>query len=118
MQYMKYLFLPLFLLTSGCLTQTATMEAFEYPEISPVLMEINSVPQPFDLNGRSPYVLWVNGSRVDLPMEDLAYLVNKIGAKNIRPIEIADIHQGWLFPHFVKLRELDSPQNKRIRIVK
>jgi len=115
---MKYLLLPLLLLTSGCFTQTVLMEAFEDPDTRPVLMEINSVPPPFDLNGRSPYVLWVNGVKTDLPMEDLVYLVNKVGLEDIKPIGIADIHQGWLWPHFVKHREPEVPQNARVRIIK
>ena len=114
---MKYLLLSLVLFTSGCLSQTALMEAFEDPETRPVLMEINSIPPPFNLNGRSPYILWVNGVKADLPMEDLVYLVNKVGVENIKPIEIADIHQGWLWPHFVKRREPEIPQNGRVRII-
>jgi hypothetical protein len=114
---MKYLLLPILLLTSGCLSQTVLMEAFQDSETEPVLMEINSVPPPFDLNGRAPYVLWVNGVKTDLPKEDLEYLVAKVGVENIKPIRIVDIHQGWLWPHFVRRREPETPQDGRIRII-
>ena len=72
---------------SGCVPNT------------PQVIEINSVPPPFDVNGRFPYVVWANGERVDLPREELILLVKKIGKDNIKPSKNKDIHAGWLFPH-------------------
>jgi hypothetical protein len=115
---MKCILLPILLLASGCLSQTATTRVLESIGPGPILMEVNSVPPPFDLNGRLPYVLWVNGVKVDLPRGDLAYLVSKIGAGNIKPIEMQDIHQGWLWPNFVKREEAEASQNGRVRMVR
>ena len=63
-------------------------------------IEINSIPPPFDVNGRRPYAVWVNGQRVEMPKKDIMVLVNKIGKENIKPADTNDIHRGWLFSHF------------------
>lgn len=65
---------------------------------TPMFIEINSKPPPFDLGGATPYVLWVNGERFHLPPSELIYLVNKIGANKINNTNVADIHKGWLYP--------------------
>ena len=62
-------------------------------------IEINSIPPPFDINGRHPYAVWVNGERIDLPKKDILILVNKIGKENIKRADPQDIHRGWLFSH-------------------
>ena len=62
-------------------------------------IEINSVPPPFDIDGRHPYVVWVNGERVNMPKKDIIALVNKIGKENIKRADSKDIHRGWLFSH-------------------
>lgn len=62
-------------------------------------IEINSVPPPFDIDGRYPYVVWVNGERVSMPKKDIVSLVNKIGKENIKRADTGDIHRGWLFSH-------------------
>jgi len=62
-------------------------------------IEINSVPPPFDIDGRHPYVVWVNGERVNMPKKDIIALVNKIGEENIKRADSKDIHRGWLFSH-------------------
>lgn len=64
------------------------------------LMEINSVPQPFDVAGSYPYVLWVNGERFTIPMEQLETIVTQIGKENIPLIDRNDIHKGWLRSFF------------------
>lgn len=68
---------------------------------APLLMEINSVPPPFDVAGNFPYVLWINGQRVPYaPVQELRAVVNKVGEENIKEIDMADIHKGWLSPHY------------------
>ena len=95
---MKYFCALLILLTTGCL-QMKTKKT------QPVLIEINSVPHPFDLAGNNPYVVWMNGKRVKLPKQDLSELVSKVGEENIPEIDSSDIHKGWLFPHFLEKDE-------------
>tara|TARA_Y100000356_G_C11110038_1_gene209112 strand:- start:164 stop:544 length:381 start_codon:yes stop_codon:yes gene_type:complete len=77
-----------------------------YKEVSiepPLLVEINSVPPPFDVKGHIPYVLWINGMHISRPdQKALSAIVNKIGRENIPPINTKDIHKGWLEPRFVK----------------
>ena len=80
----------------------------------PVAIEINSVPFPFDLNGHYPYVVWMNGKRVELPKEDLITLVNKVGKENIPLADTKDIHKGWLSPYFAET-EADTFLNQRSR---
>jgi hypothetical protein len=63
------------------------------------LIEVNSVPFPFDVDGLHPYVVWVNGRRVNMPKHEILDLVKKIGKENIHPSTNKDIHVGWLTPH-------------------
>ena len=66
----------------------------------PVFVEINQVPPPFDLDGHDPYVLWVNGARVRIAKEYLHPIIEHIGKENIKPIDIPNMHDGWIEPHF------------------
>ena len=53
----------------------------------------------------SPYVVWMNGKRVNLPKKDVILLVNQVGEDNIPPADMRDIHRGWLFPYFAEVEE-------------
>jgi len=66
----------------------------------PVFVEINQIPPPFDLAGNDPYIVWVNGARVHLPKEYIEPIIEKIGKENIKPIDIMNLHDGWINPHF------------------
>jgi hypothetical protein len=118
----KYLSIILILIVFGCLQKRSlhkSMEASIAQEVKqkPVLIEVNSVPPPFDLAGNNPYVVWMNGRKVNLPKEDLTELVNKVGEENIPSIDLMDIHKGWLRPHYAKKEEF--PENRgRVRQVK
>jgi len=79
----------LFLLVCGGCVKTKTK-----------VIEINSVPFPFNINGTQPYVIWVNGRRVNMPHKDIKSLVNKIGKDNIKRADLKDIHRGWLYSYF------------------
>ena len=65
-------------------------------------VEINNIPEPFDVAGSRPYVLWINGERIKhIPTEHLKKLV-EIVRSEVAPINTNnDIHAGWLTPHFV-----------------
>tara|TARA_Y100000592_G_C5412532_1_gene288835 strand:+ start:481 stop:903 length:423 start_codon:yes stop_codon:yes gene_type:complete len=68
------------------------------------LMEINSVPPPFDIAGNFPYVLWINGKHIPSPPhKDLNNVIAKVGKSNIPSIDPVDIHKGWIEPHYVKI---------------
>ena len=75
------------------------------------LMEINSVPKPFDVDGSYPYVLWVNGKRFNVPIDDLKEMVAKIGEGNIPSIDNNDIHRGWMRSFFA-VDEADFIESK------
>ena len=64
------------------------------------VIEINSVPFPFNVNGTQPYVVWANGRRVNMPHKDIKSLVNQIGEENIKRADSEDIHRGWLYSYF------------------
>ena len=81
-------FLLFLLFFSGCAQKQAR------------IIEINSVPFPFNINGTQPYVVWINGRRVDMPNKDVMILVSKIGKENIKTAKSKDIHRGWLYSYF------------------
>ena len=68
----------------------------------PVFIEVNKVPPPFDVGGLSPYVVWMNGKRVEPPKADLKRLVDKVGKENIPRADPYDIHKGWLWPYHAR----------------
>ena len=86
---MKLIIVGLCLFLSGCFK----------PPFKQQIIEINSIPPPFNINGRFPYVVWMNGKRVDMPQKDILALIKKIGKENIKPSNNKDIHIGWLIPH-------------------
>jgi hypothetical protein len=74
-----------------------------YAASKPVLIEINSVPHPFDVAGNFPYVLWINGMHVPNPDHKALFaIVNKLGEDRIPTINYEDIHEGWTEPRFVR----------------
>ena len=94
---MKYLYLPLVLILVGCISSNSPTEGDflkregngMYYAHKPMLMEINSVPPPFDIGGNFPYVLWINGKRVPYaPMKELSAVVAKVGEDKIKDIEV------------------------------
>tara|TARA_B100001123_G_scaffold429447_1_gene547970 strand:+ start:1442 stop:1711 length:270 start_codon:yes stop_codon:yes gene_type:complete len=68
-------------------------------ELEKQIIEINSIPPPFDINGNRPYVIWINGQRADLSQKEIKAIVANIGEENITESNSTDIHKGWLFPH-------------------
>ena len=107
--YKNCLTIILALLIFGCLQREMPERHMSTKEVQSIMIEINNVPPPFNLNGNNPYVIWMNGKRVNLPKEDLKELVNKVGAENIPKINKGDIHKGWLYPHTSKkAREIEQ----------
>lgn len=90
-RYFCLLFIFIFL---GC-SKTQSVD----PQEGVDSIEINSIPPPFNINGSRPCVVWVNGTKVDLPKKDLISLINKIGKENMANPSEEDIHKGWLWPH-------------------
>jgi hypothetical protein len=101
---MKYIMITLFFIAGCNHTQKEMHKAEESPQVPPNLpphvIEINSVPHPFNLGGYEPYVVWVNGQRINLTLNQKKDLINIIKAENIKPVSEADLHSGdgWLHP--------------------
>tara|TARA_R100000808_G_scaffold24269_1_gene55501 strand:+ start:23786 stop:24181 length:396 start_codon:yes stop_codon:yes gene_type:complete len=87
-----------------------------YWEDQPVFVEINQVPPPFDLAGHDPYVVWINGARVRVPKEYIHPIIDTVGKENIQPIDIPNMHEGWLQPHFFEQAD-EAIHKGRTRIV-
>ncbi len=113
---MKYLYFCLILITVGCISDYTPDYIPDYTPLEgdineqeedglyytsvPMFIEINNVPPPFDVAGNFPYVLWINGQRVPYaPVKELTAVVDKVGRSEIKEIQYADIHKGWLYPH-------------------
>ena len=98
---MKFILLSIALLLVGCNHHNKIkVEGVDYPSLPPHVIEINDVPHPFNLNNYNSYIVWVNGKRVDIPLEKKNALIALVGAKNIAPVSDEDIHNGdgWLRP--------------------
>ena len=106
---MKLLFLSFFLLIflSSCSKKNITKNPTEQISISEQIhrhpkfkhfIEINSVPHPFDVDGTHPYVLWINGKKMNTfkIKHQLAEIVNSFEEEEIQAPPYPDIHQGWM----------------------
>lgn len=88
------------------------------PKLQPVFIEINQVPPPFDIGGRDPYVIWINGAKVKVPSHYIQPIINDVGRENIRPIDIPNLHEGWIYPHYFEqpqkqVGRVRSPNDRR-----
>ena len=81
-----------------------------------VLIEINSIPPPFNLGKHDAYVVWINGCRVHPSKKSVINFVNLVGKENIHPIRVDDIHKGWMHPHYVENISIKFPKS-RVRFV-
>ena len=94
---------PLTFLVLGYNSVSSSSVPTQISQVSPaqpVFIEINQVPPPFDIGGLDPYVIWVNGARVKVPNHYIDSIIENIGRDNIKPIDIPNLHEGWIRPHF------------------
>lgn len=64
-------------------------------------VQVNSLPHPFNLDGRMPYQVWVNGERLPLNGDKAKQIVNLLDLGPFeQPKDTAEIHSGagWLRP--------------------
>lgn len=61
-------------------------------------IQINPVPQPFNM--MHPYVIWVNGERLDIPKKDIILIAEEFNLSLEPPQNTAELHSGngWLSP--------------------
>lgn len=71
------------------------------PDINDVKeLQVNRLPQPFNVNGYIPYAVWVDGKKLPLNSKELKALGLALNLKFTQPEDTAEIHsgEGWLFP--------------------
>lgn len=63
-------------------------------------IQINPIPHPFSLNGQVPFVVWVDGKRLQLDHSEIIELTKSLNIKYEAPKDTAEIHQGagWQYP--------------------
>ena len=73
-----------------------------YPKTKNI--QINSIPSPLNLNGNIPYVIWVNGEKLNLDPLEVKKLAESLNIKYSPPPNTAKIHsgEGWLYPFSIK----------------
>ena len=111
---------PLAYLLFGYTFKMPPIKENSLPEIPPkiveekdlVLIEINSIPPPFNLGGDDPYVVWINGCRVHPPKKSIINFVNLVGKENFQPIKVNDIHKGWMQPHYIENVSIKYPKGR------
>ena len=78
-------------------------------------IQINPIPHPFSINGEIPFVIWVDGKRLNLNNSEILQLTNSLNIKYKIPNETAEIHQGrgWQYP--LKIYERKNSHNRKYR---
>lgn len=63
-------------------------------------IQINPIPHPFSINGEFPFVVWVDGKRLQLSNSEIKQLTKSLNIKYQAPNNTAKIHQGegWQYP--------------------
>lgn len=64
-------------------------------------VQVNSLPHPFNLDGRMPYQVWVNGERLPLNGDKAKQIVSLLDLGPFeQPKDTAEIHSGagWMRP--------------------
>lgn len=111
------LFLFFFTLFCGCQSQSIQKEEFippPPPNIKPPTpppsfipstkrlaeIQINPIPHPFSVNGEVPFVIWVDGKRLQLSNSEIKQLTKSLNIKYQVPNNTAEINQGagWQYP--------------------
>jgi hypothetical protein len=120
---MKSLFFLLLLFLAGCNSSSRVIESIDYPIRPPLLfppniypshppppfkpslaelaeVQINPLPHPFNVNGRIPYAVWVNGKKISLNSLETKALAKSLNLEFKQPKDTAQIHsgEGWLYP--------------------
>ena len=67
----------------------------------PMNIQVNRIPHPFNLNGRLPFQVWVDGERVPLNMIEVQDMIEVLDIEFTQPEDTKEIHSGagWIFPH-------------------
>lgn len=97
---MKHTIISLFsLLSIGCQTTKKQKNLLSNYTQEPIHeIQINPVPHPFHM--MTPYVVWVNGERLDIPKKDVVLIAEEFNLSLEPPEDTAELHNGsgWQKP--------------------
>ena len=67
-------------------------------------IQVNRLPHPFNVNGRVPFQVWVDGTRLPLNSNEAIAITKSLNLKFTQPEDTAEIHsgEGWIHP--IKVR--------------
>jgi len=67
----------------------------------PMNIQVNRIPHPFNLNGRLPFQVWVDGEQVPLDINEVKDMIEVLNIKFTQPKDTKEIHSGagWIFPY-------------------
>lgn len=79
-------------------------------------IQINSIPNPLNLNGHLPYVVWVDGKRLPLNSFEVKALAKSLNIPYKEPENTAKIHsgEGWLFPFPINSNSNNKDLNNKL----
>ena len=90
------------------------------PSFSPNILkarnvQVNRLPHPFNLNGRIPYAIWVDGKRVNLNHTQIKVLAQSLNLKFSQPLNTAKIHngEGWIYPYQLNENGKQNSNNRK-----
>jgi hypothetical protein len=68
------------------------------PDIKSV--QVNTLPSPFNINGKLPFAVWVDGKKLPMNSKQSKMIVQTLNIKFVEPKNTAQIHsgEGWLYP--------------------
>jgi len=97
---MKHMIISLFsLLAIGCQktkVQKSLLDSYIQEPIREI--QINPIPYPFHM--MTPYAIWVNGERLDIPKKEIISIAKELNLSLEPPEDTASLHNGdgWQKP--------------------
>jgi hypothetical protein len=113
---MKALICSIVFLFCGCIAKYSSFSSYPPPPPPPpnILpdtpppryipqlknIQVNTIPHPFNINGRMPFAVWVDGEQLPINSKESNAIVQALNIKFVEPKSTAEIHrgEGWLYP--------------------
>jgi len=112
---MKALICSIIFLFCGCVGKYSSFSSYPPPPPPPNIIpdsdppnyipdlkniQINALPSPFNMNGKLPFAVWVDGKRLPMNSKQSQMIVKTLNIKFVEPKNTAEIHrgEGWLYP--------------------
>ena len=87
------LIISLIALLFGCNTNKKISLLQKYAKEPIQEIQINPVPHPFHM--MMPYVIWVNGKKLEIPRKDIIIIAEQFNLCLDPPENTADLHNGF-----------------------